>query len=60
VHHNAGINPDDVLALVDHGAPPFIGYVTLKLNAEWAVIVTAPEAAINLRALKYKTPAFTE
>jgi len=32
------VQADDVLPLLDHGAPPLPAYVLLQLDAEWAVV----------------------
>ena len=48
VHEDAGIEPDDVVALLDHRPPPRPLDVVLELDAERAVVPDRVDAAVDL------------
>jgi hypothetical protein len=50
VHEDAGIEPDDVVALLDHGPPPGALDVVLELDAERSVVPDGVDAAVDLGA----------
>src|SRR3989442_11340300 len=54
MHENGGVEPLDVVALVDHGAPPALLDVLLELYAERPVVPHRAEAAVDLRRLKHE------
>src|SRR5215468_2189597 len=45
---DAGVEPDDVVALLDHRLPPLPLDVVLHLNAERAVVPGGPQPAVDL------------
>ena len=50
VHQDARVEADDVVALLDHGAPPGALDVVLELDAERPVIPHGVDAAVDLAA----------
>src|SRR5690606_6018325 len=54
------VEADDVLALVDHRAPPLVHDVALELDAERSVVISAPEPSIDLARLKHEASLFRE
>jgi hypothetical protein len=48
VHEDAGVEPDDVVALLDHRPPPRPLDVVLELDPERAVVPDRVDAAIDL------------
>ena len=54
------IDPEDVIALLHHTAPPELLQVVLELDAHRTEIVEAGESAINLARRKYEPAAFGE
>ena len=48
VHEDPGIEPDDVIALLDHRPPPGALDVVLELDAEGAVVPDGVDAAVDL------------
>jgi hypothetical protein len=48
VHDDGAVEPDHVLAAVDHGAPPLVHHVPLELDPERAVVVGRLEPAVDL------------
>ena len=60
MHDDAGVEAGDVVALLGHAAPPVLFDVTLEFRAEWAVVPKAVDAAVDLRRLENKSPAFAE
>jgi len=49
VHEDPGIEPDDVVALLDHRPPPGALHVVLELDPEGAVVPDRVDAAVDLR-----------
>ena len=60
VHDDRGIEAHDVVALLDHRAPPGRLQVVLELHAERTVVPEAAHAAVDLAAGKHETPALGE
>ncbi len=60
VHQDAGIEADDVVALLDHGPPPGALDVVLELDAERAVVPHGVDAAVDLRAGKHEAAPLGE
>ena len=50
MHQDAGVQADDVVALLDHRPPPGPLDVVLELDAERAVVPHGVDAAVDLRA----------
>ena len=48
VHEDPGVEPDDVVALLDHRPPPGALDVVLELDAERAVVPDRVDAAVDL------------
>ena len=49
VHEDPGVEPDDVVALLDHRPPPGALDVVLELDAERTVVPDGVDAAVDLR-----------
>ena len=49
VHEDPGVQPDDVVALLDHAPPPGALDVVLQLDAEGPVVPDGVDAAVDLR-----------
>src|SRR5215211_1061769 len=60
VHDDGGVYPHDVVAHVDHAAPPLLFYVPLHLDAQRPVVVGGADAAVDLGALVHEAPALAE
>src|SRR5690606_13887841 len=60
VHDDRCVETDDVLALVDHRAPPLVHDVALELDAERSVVISAPEPSIDLARLKHEASLFRD
>src|SRR5690606_26825149 len=60
VHDDRRLEADDVLAGVDHRAPPLVHQVALELDAHRAVVVRAAQTPIDLRALENEAPALAQ
>ncbi len=54
------VDRDDVVALLQHRAPPLGFDVALEQDAVVAVVVGRAEAAVDLRGREYEAPAFAE
>jgi hypothetical protein len=48
MHEDPGIEPDDVVALLDHGPPPRALDVVLELDAERSVVPDGVDPAVDL------------
>jgi hypothetical protein len=60
VHKDTAIEADDVVAHLDDLFPPGLFDVIFQFNAQWAVIVTACQAAIDFARLKYEPAPFAQ
>ena len=60
VHHDGGIQPDDVLSASDDVAPPGLLDVALELDAHGAVVPGVGEAAVDLAAGKDEAAALAQ
>ena len=60
VHEDPGIEPDDVVALLDHRPPPGALDVVLELDAEGAVVPDRVDAAVDLRGREDEAAALGE
>ena len=60
VHEDAGVDADDVVAQLDHLAPPGALDVVLELHAEWPVVPHGVDAAVDLRAGEHEAAPFGE
>ena len=60
VHEDGRVEALDVVAGVDHRAPPAVFDVLLELDAERAVIPDRTQAAIDLRGLEDESAALAE
>ena len=56
VRHQGGIEPDHVVALLDHRLPPGVADIPLQFHTERAVVVRIGEAAVHLGSGKDKPP----
>src|SRR5439155_6288609 len=55
-----GVEADDVVALLHHGAPPLAPDVVLELDAERAVVPRRTGAAVDLAGRVHEAPALGE
>ncbi len=60
VHQNRAIHSDDVVALVDHDAPPVILDIALQLDPERPVIPQPIETAVDFARLKNEAAPFAQ
>jgi hypothetical protein len=60
VHDDRRVDADDVLAAVDHEAPPLAHQVALELGAHRPVVVRRAQTAVDLRALEHEAPALAQ
>ena len=60
VHEDGGVETLDVVARVDHGAPPALLDVLLELDAERAVVPHRAQAAVDLGGLEDEASALAE
>ena len=60
VHQDARVEPDDVVALLDHRPPPGALDVVLELDAQRAVVPHGVDAAVDLRAREDEPAALGE
>ena len=59
-HEDRGVEADDVVAQLDHRAPPGVPDVALQLDAERAVVPGRAEPAVDLARLEHEAPALGE
>ena len=60
VHEDPGVQPDDVVALLDHAPPPGALDVVLELDAEGPVVPDGVDAAVDLGARVDEAAALAE
>src|SRR5690606_29622140 len=60
VHQDRGVEPLDVVTLVNHRAPPRFLHVALQLDAERAVVPDRARAAVDLGRLEDETTSLAE
>ena len=60
VHENAGVDPDHVVAQLDHAAPPGAFDVIAQRHPQRTEIVHALDAAVDLARLIEKAPPLRE
>src|SRR5215204_7404873 len=60
IENDRRVDAIDIVALVDEPAPPGLLDVVAELDAEWAVIPCATEAAVNFGRRKNKTSPLGE
>ena len=60
VHEDAGVEPDDVLALLDHRPPPRPLDVVLQLDAERAVVPDRVDPAVDLARREHEAAPLRE
>src|SRR5438132_2253140 len=60
VHENAGIDTDDVVAQLDHAAPPGTLDIVAQRDSQRAEVVHALDAAVDLARLIEKAPPLRE
>ena len=57
---NSCVQPNDIGAHLDHGAPPCIFNISQKEYTKWAVVVGAAKSAVYFGGWKNETSSFTE
>ena len=60
IHDDGGVQADDIVALLDGGAPPGLLDVVLELHAEGPVVPETTDATVYLAALKNEPPALAQ
>ena len=60
MHDDRGFEPDDVVALLRHAAPPVIFDVAFEFGAQRAVVPETIDAAVDLGGLKDETAALAQ
>src|SRR5947208_10351659 len=60
VHDNGGFQPDDILALLGHRAPPEFLDVALEFGAQRAVIPKSVDPTVDFRRLENEPAPFAQ
>src|SRR5581483_12439206 len=59
-HEDPRVEPDDLVTLLDHRAPPGPLDVVLQLDPEWPVVPDGVDPAVDLRAREDEAAALRE
>jgi hypothetical protein len=59
MHHDGGIQADDVFMILDHGSPPVRLDVVFKFYAIWSVIIDTAKSIIDFAGRENETVFFT-